>query len=80
MLFLLVFVSNAAFFLRLAFALAGDLRVSLRARCRRFYLCCCLCCDRRLQRAESAAFKQAELDLKKVQDINEAIASRLMFT
>ena len=52
-LFLLILLVNAIFFLRLFSRILRNLRSELRVRHPKFYLACCLCFNRRLLEAEN---------------------------
>ena len=52
LLFSFIFLANVFFFARVIGAILGDTRSYMRQKCLRFYLCCCLCMNRRELRTE----------------------------
>lgn len=51
-LFAFIFLANTSFFINIVWNAFGDTRSSIRNKCARFYVCCCLCGDRKLYKEE----------------------------
>lgn len=80
MLFVLILVSNLTFLVLWVWRLFSDLRDTLRSRCRRFYLCCCLLCNRNLLAMEIKDSREEQKNYQKIKQIEEICEGKIRET
>ncbi len=71
LLFVLIVFVNLLFLLLWLWRLFSDLKDTLRTRCRRFYLCCCLFCNRDLLAMEEHDSREEQKNVQKIKQIDD---------
>ena len=69
-------MGNFFYFLRVIWAFLGDIRASMRKKCPRFYLCCCLCMNRGELRKEKEKDKAQKTDQRLIVEMDSVIESK----